>query len=277
MCELFAMSSSMPTEVSFSLDEFSRHGGLTDLHKDGWGIAYYDQNDARIIKEARSASESAYLRFIKDHSIQSNIVISHIRLATKGEVSVRNTQPFARELAGRLHVFAHNGDLENLDKNLVVHPLKQPCFKPIGNTDSEQAFCYLMENMSLIWNQHEPPEFSKRLDVIRTFANKLIKQGIANFIYSDSEYVFVHSHKRISSKDHKTILPGLHLVCRSCQVDKDNASISGLTLATHPAQQKDNQTKKVALVASVPLSSNDDWQALKEGEIRVLHNGKIII
>ena len=39
MCELFAMSSSKPTEVSFSLDEFSRHGGLTNLHKDGSGIA----------------------------------------------------------------------------------------------------------------------------------------------------------------------------------------------------------------------------------------------
>ncbi len=277
MCELFAMSSSMPTEVSFSLDEFSRHGGLTDLHKDGWGIAYYDQNDARIIREASSASESAYLRFIKDHSIQSRIVISHIRLATKGEVSVRNTQPFARELSGRLHVFAHNGDLENLDESLLAQPLKQPCFRPIGNTDSEQAFCYLMENMALIWNQNKPPEFSKRLAVIRTFANDLIKLGIANFIYSDSEYVFIHSHKRFSSKDNKTILPGLHMVCRSCQVDNDNAAISGLKLATYPAQKKKNQTKKVALVASVPLSNKEDWQALKEGEIRVLQNGKIII
>ena len=60
MCELFSMSSSKATEVSFSLDEFSRHGGLTDQHKDGWGIAYYDDNDARIIKETCSASESAY-------------------------------------------------------------------------------------------------------------------------------------------------------------------------------------------------------------------------
>jgi len=276
MCELFAMSSSIATEVSFSLDEFSRHGGLTDLHKDGWGIAYYDQNDARIIREARSASESAYLRFIKDHSIQSKIIISHIRLATKGEVSVRNTQPFARELGGKLHVFAHNGDLENLDEHFLQKPLKQPRFKPIGNTDSEQAFCYLMHNMALIWNQDEPPEFSRRLAVIRTFADKLITLGIANFIYSDSEYVFIHSHKRISSKDKKTLLPGLHLICRSCQVDKDNDSISGLKLATNPAQQKDHATKKVVLVASVPLS-HENWQALKEGEIRVLHNGKIIL
>jgi len=42
MCELFAVSSKVPTNVSFSLEEFSRHGGGTAHHKDGWGLAFYD-------------------------------------------------------------------------------------------------------------------------------------------------------------------------------------------------------------------------------------------
>ena len=42
MCELFAMSSRVPATVTFSLEEFARHGGLTAPHKDGWGIVYYD-------------------------------------------------------------------------------------------------------------------------------------------------------------------------------------------------------------------------------------------
>jgi glutamine amidotransferase len=41
MCELFAISSFEPTNVTFSLDEFSKHGGLTGPHKDGWGIVFY--------------------------------------------------------------------------------------------------------------------------------------------------------------------------------------------------------------------------------------------
>ncbi len=67
MCELFAMSSFKPTEASFSLDEFSKHGGLTDRHKDGWGIAYYDDNDARIIKETYVRAKAArdYATLIK--------------------------------------------------------------------------------------------------------------------------------------------------------------------------------------------------------------------
>ena len=108
MCELFALSSSSPTEVSFSLDEFSKHGGLTNHHRHGWGIAYFDLNTARIIKEAKPASESEFLTFVKNYSIVSKLIMSHIRYATQGEVSFRNTQPFSRELAGRQHVFSHN-------------------------------------------------------------------------------------------------------------------------------------------------------------------------
>ena len=34
------MSSNMPATINYSQEEFSRHGGLTGPHKDGWGIAY---------------------------------------------------------------------------------------------------------------------------------------------------------------------------------------------------------------------------------------------
>ena len=46
MCEFFAISSSSPTEVSFSLSEFSKHGGLTNLYRHKWVTAYYEQNTA---------------------------------------------------------------------------------------------------------------------------------------------------------------------------------------------------------------------------------------
>lgn len=84
MSELFAMSSRLPTTVTFSLDEFSRHGGGTGPHRDGWGIAYYEDGDVRLIKEAEAAADSACVRFIKEHDFESSLVISHIRKATLG-------------------------------------------------------------------------------------------------------------------------------------------------------------------------------------------------
>ena len=265
MCELFAMSSSLPTEVSFSLDEFSKHGGLTDHHKDGWGIAYFDDNDARIIKEACSASESAYLKFIKNISILSTNIISHIRFATQGEVSVRNTQPFSRELGGNRHVFAHNGDFHNLEEKLDVNLER---FKPIGNTDSELSFCYLMEIMATIWDRKKPPSLIKRFKIFTLFTHEMRQYGIANFIYSDSDFIFIHSHKRLVIKGGEESSPGLYILQRNCSIEAQNNKIDGLKVIA-------NESQEVVLIASVPLS-NESWNVLKEGEIRVLQNGKII-
>ena len=263
MCELFAMCSSLPAEVSFSLDEFSKHGGLTDLHKDGWGIAYYDDNDARIIKEACTASNSTYLKFVKDLSIHSKIIVSHIRLATQGEVSTRNTQPFTRELGGKQHVFAHNGDFFELEKKAEYMSNR---YRPIGNTDSETAFCYLMEKMSKIWGEENPPDIASRHKVFVNFVSEMKLLGIANIIYSDSEYVFVHSHKRISPDGNQ--LAGLYMTCRRCSASESDVGIEGLEL------DKSN-SKDVVLIASVPLSDTK-WVEIPEGEIRVLKNGEVI-
>ena len=59
MCELFAMSTRYPSTVTLSLEEFSRHGGLTGPHKDGWGIAWTDERDVRLVKESNPAADSA--------------------------------------------------------------------------------------------------------------------------------------------------------------------------------------------------------------------------
>jgi glutamine amidotransferase len=65
MCELFAMSSAPPATATYSLEVFSRHGGLAGPHKDGWGIAHDAGGDVRLLEETRPASESACLRFIQ--------------------------------------------------------------------------------------------------------------------------------------------------------------------------------------------------------------------
>ena len=76
------------------------------------------------------------------------LALSHIRRATRGPVSLANTQPFARELGGRTHVFAHNGDLPGIEK-ISALPLERD--HPVGQTDSEYAFCALLAHMESLW------------------------------------------------------------------------------------------------------------------------------
>lgn len=266
MCELFALSSLVPTTVSFSMAEFSKHGGLTGHHKDGWGIAFYAENDVQIIRETIPAIDSDYIHCLKDHNFSSNLIIAHIRLATQGKLALKNTQPFCRELAGRMHVFAHNGDLKQIQNSQKI---KLGRYRPLGETDSEYAFCGLMNLMEELWTSTREPTLEERLEVISEFAAILRNFGPANFLYSDSEILFIHGHKR-TQKDHRGIRPpGLFTLRRSCFQERKHPSIKGLELDC-PIEKEE-----VLLVASVPLT-DEPWIPLAEGEIRAIAQGSVL-
>jgi predicted glutamine amidotransferase len=192
MCELFGMSSRSSAEVNLCLDELALHGGRTGPHRDGWGLAYYEEHDVRIIREPGSASGSNWIRFIEQQHIASRMVLGHIRLATQGGVSLHNTQPFARELGGRMHVFAHNGDLPAIFDD----PRFEPGYsRPIGQTDSEYAFCDLLRRLEPSCRRGRPAA-QERLALFANFVEELATLGPANLLYSDGDTLFAHSHRR---------------------------------------------------------------------------------
>ena len=61
MCELLAVSASAPVDVKVSLTTLARHGGETDKHHDGWGVAFLDGRDARTIREPFPAAASPWI------------------------------------------------------------------------------------------------------------------------------------------------------------------------------------------------------------------------
>jgi len=268
VCELFAVSSRLPATVNFCLEEFARHGGLTGPHKDGWGISYYAEDGAvRLYKEPEPASGSEWVRFIEEHHIRAAIVLSHIRRATQGGRSLKNTQPFRRELGGKFHVFAHNGDLVGIADD--------PAFtlgshRPVGETDSEYAFCALMARLQALWlSCSGVPAIDERLCVITDFARDLRRLGTANFLYSDSDALFVHGNERRHRPDEAARPPGLHVLHRTCGPEPDQFCADGLQIASASGRQE------MVLVASVPLT-DEDWRPLECGEVLTLRQGKIV-
>ncbi|MDX1472613.1 MAG: class II glutamine amidotransferase, partial [Reinekea sp.] len=101
MCELFAVSARHPTSIQVSMSVFAEHGGLTGPHKDGWGIAYYQGNDAWLVKAPESAANSQTQALVRASAPLTNLALAHIRLATQGNVSLNNTQPFSFPLHGK--------------------------------------------------------------------------------------------------------------------------------------------------------------------------------
>jgi glutamine amidotransferase len=265
MCELFAMSSNAAASVKYSLEEFSKHGGLTAGNKDGWGISYYEGGEARLIKEAAPAASSPWVSFVAEQYLRSDCVMAHVRLASRGAVRLENTHPFDRELGGRRHVFAHNGSLDGFCDGL---PLKQELYRPIGDTDSEHAFCVLLERLHDAWWKNGMPSLGERMEIVSGFAMDARRLGQANFLYYDGDVLFVHAHKRRWEENGECSeprAPGLHVRTIERYLSGQGVDVGG--------PQVDCPDQEVLLFASVPLSRGD-WDPIEEGTLLGVKAGR---
>ncbi|MBS3801103.1 MAG: class II glutamine amidotransferase [Thioalkalivibrio sp.] len=266
MCELFAMSAAVPTAIGFRLERLARRGGLEGPHRDGWGVAAYEGRDAYLLREPRAAAESEMVHFIEHHIPPTCQVISHIRYATQGDRALCNTQPFQRELGGRIHAFAHNGDLRGIGSHPDAHARRHA---PVGTTDSEVAFCTLLERLHPLWERArgEPPPLAERWAAIACFAGELRAFGPANFLYADSDALFLHADRR--TQDNGCIEPpGLHVLEQRCNEEaQGELPAAGIRIA--------EPCETTVLVASVPLTEGP-WTPLARGQLAALVGGRLL-
>ena len=267
MCELLALSSSQPARLTFSLRALASHGGEDGTAHDGWGVAFYQGADVALFREPAAAGDSALVRFLESQGPGTNLAISHIRRATRGAVTLANTQPFVRELGGRMHVFVHNGDLPGIDRGERL-PIDRD--RPVGQTDSEHAFCALLARLRGLWEAASPlpPPLDARLSVLTTFATDLRSLGPANFLYADGDALFAHGHRRVQRATGKVEPPGLWALQRHCtQADPSPDRHGGVSIA--------QGGQAVLLIASVPLTG-EAWRPLSEGELIAVRAGELL-
>ena len=265
MCELLAMSSRHATRLTFSLEALSSHSAAPGVSRDGWGVAYYQGHDVALFREPGAASDSPLVRYLESQGPKSTLAISHIRHATQGVASLANTQPFVREFAGAMHTFAHNGNLVGIERSSL---LLSDRYAPVGRTDSEFAFCALLDRLHQLQGQSlSRPSTEDRLDVLAAFAAELRALGPANFLYADGDTLFAHGHCRFQPSTGRITPPGLHVLSRHCVEAQTSVDGEGMSVA--------GGFQEVVLVASFPLS-DADWQPLAEGEVIAICAGQLI-
>lgn len=250
MCQLLGMNANTPTDVMFSFAGLSHRA---DEHKDGFGIAFFEGRGLRLFIDPQSARESPVAQMVKDYPIRSQHVIAHIRKATVGAVALQNCHPFVRELWGRYWVFAHNGDLKNLD--LPLHGQ----FRPVGDTDSERAFCWLMQEMAKSHASVPSPEELTR--TLRELVPQVARFGTFNFLLSNGQALWAHGTTK------------LHWLVR--QHPFSQARLQDADLTVDFAQITGHQDR-VALIATEPLTTNEPWTAFEPGELRLFVDGQSV-
>jgi predicted glutamine amidotransferase len=238
MCELLGMSAALPTGLNESIALLQPRGGRSGPHADGWGLAVYDDAAARIFKEALPAAESQCLTFISSYNLMSKIVLAHIRKANPvahGRTSA-NTHPFEREFGGRSWVFAHNGRLQS--EALETLPLSGR-YLPVGETDSERAFCFLLDRIAEAGLASE----AEVIETLRSSLGILAGLGELNLLLSDGRSLYAFANKR------------LHILSRQCE--------------EYGCRQS------VALMATNPLT-DEPWESLEIGRLYVFRDGKLL-
>ena len=265
MCELFCLASRLPTVATLSLRRFAEHGGLDGRLIDGWGLALYEGRDVRLYREPVPARDDPWLAFIESRRVATRLLFSHIRHATRGAIALANTQPFVREMGGRMHCFAHNGRLPLIEER---HCGELSHYRPVGETDTEYAACLLFESLAPLWTQPKPPSLMDRFTAVTRFAARMREIGPANFLYSDGITLFAHGHRRMR-EDGVLAPPGLWRLRRTCALDDDALALAGVHIESAAEPQE------LTLLASVPLTA-EAWRPLEEGEVLVIENGAIV-
>ncbi|MDO4641798.1 MAG: class II glutamine amidotransferase [Neisseria sp.] len=252
MCQLLGMNCNTPTDIVFSFEGFRRRGGLTDHHADGFGIGFFEQKGIRTFHDDKPSAESPVADLVKAYQIKSENVIAHIRKATQGRTSLANTHPFVREAWGEYWLFAHNGNLTGF------HPNKGRYYRPVGNTDSEAAFCHILEEMRNRFD--EKPELPVLFDTIKELTEHIRQYGLFNFILSNGDVMFAHASTLLYYIIRKAPFGEARLLDDDVAVD--------FSAVTTP-------NDKVAVIATLPLTQNETWQQFACNELIAFRQGDI--
>ncbi len=248
------MNCAAPTDVTFSFTGFAARGGATDHHADGWGIAFFEDKACRLFIDNEASARSPIAEMVKHYPIKSRNTIAHIRKATQGNCALENSHPFQRELWGRHWIFAHNGDLEGFD------PVLSGVYQPVGTTDSERAFCMLLQGLRKAFPGAQPP-LDELLAALESLTREVTQFGVFNFLMSNGQALFAHCSTHLHYLVRRWPFSTAHLVDADVSID--------FARYTTPED-------RVAVIATAPLTDNEVWTRFAPGDLMMFQHGDVI-
>jgi len=252
MCQLLGMNANTPTDVMFS---FAGLATRAHEHKDGFGIAFFEDRGLRHFIDHHGARTSPVAELVKRYPIRSDNVVAHIRKATQGGVALENTHPFVRELWGRYWVMAHNGDLQGFAPRL------HGAFRPVRSTDSERAFCWLMQELA---KAHAGvPAVEELTLTLGELLPQVACKGTFNLLLSNGQALWAHASTKPGS-------PGLFWLQRRHPFGAATLADEDLTVDFAPLT---TPADRVVIVATEPLTAGEAWERIDRGELKVFRHG----
>lgn len=243
MCTLYAISSNKRISAEIAID------GRNLIGYSGHGVCEYQDISAYCKRALPSANEPRH------YSVQSKLILAHVRVASIGEDKLVNCHPFHRVSNSTEYVGMAQGTLP------YFHKLNTGKFKPYGDTDTERVFLHVLAQ---IQNQNIGDEWTvENFQWLAGLLKHINECAGFNAIMSDGRYMFCFADKYNS---------GLY----STEID---APFDDITLHDDCCKIKitgeRNPAVRIVAVSSNPLSCHD-WKKLPEGALTVIRDGVII-
>ena len=158
-----------------------------------------------------------------------------------------------RELWGEYWLFAHNGHLK------LFSPAPGDYYCPVGNTDSERAFCHILEQLRQRFRH--TPDNDTLFAAVAALTAEIRSHGLFNFMMSNGDFLFAHASTLLYYIVRKAPFGQAKLL-------DDDVAIDFAAVTT--------PNDKVAVIATLPLTVNETWQQLAINELVMFEGGDIV-
>jgi glutamine amidotransferase len=177
-----------------------------------------------------------------------------VRKKTRGPSTLENTHPFKRVLWGRHWTFAHNGTLPHIKARRLSSE------QPIGQTDSEHAFCWMIEELRAAFPGGYPRQPRRLWKVIAELGGTLGAEGKFNFLLADGRHLYARCGTKLCHIVRQA--PFGRATLRDAELAIDFSAVTGAT-------------DRVAVVATEPLTRDEAWQQGTPGTLWVFNRGAL--
>ncbi len=251
MCELLGMSANVPTDIVFSFTGLMQRGGRTGPHRDGWGIAFYEGRGLRLFQDPAASSESEVAQLVQRYPIKSEVVIGHIRQANVGKVCL--SIPIlscvsSGAVTGALPITAN----WNFTPGVTF-------YRPVGDTDSEAAFCDLLNRVREAFP--EPVDVEELLPTLIQACAEYRSKGVFNCLLSDGDWLFCFCSTKLVQITRRAPFGPARL--------KDVDVIVDFQAETTPHDV-------VTVIATEPLTENENWNRYEPGQWSLWRKGESV-
>ena len=150
-------------------------------------------------------------------------------------------------------MFAHNGQIRGIKSEPLTF------YAPIGTTDSERAFCWILDQVR--------QQFAKRprnrplWGLLGELCRSLHERGVANILLSDSKYLYALCSSKLCWITRRAPFGPASLVDADLTVNFEKET------TPHDV---------VTVVATQPLTRDEEWRKMMRGQFCIFADGEVI-